>query len=242
MSSRYADLLDAIAFSGEKHRNQRRKDAEASPYINHPLQVAHVLASEGCVSDLKTLIAAVLHDTVEDTETTFEELVERFGKRVAGVVKELTDEKMVPKVQRKREQAQGLYVPGGHAYIYTVYNRHALFNIATHDAEHPDTVLIRAVEPTIGVEEMLRRRGLSAPVRALTAGPGVLTQALGITPALTGRPVTGEVLWFEDHGEEVAPANIVASARVGLEYAGPEAAGLPWRFRLRDSKWTSPAR
>ena len=106
MSSRYADLLDAIAFSGEKHRNQRRKDAEASPYINHPLQVAHVLASEGCVSDLKTLIAAVLHDTVEDTETTFEELVERFGKRVAGVVKELTDEKMVPKVQRKRVQVE----------------------------------------------------------------------------------------------------------------------------------------
>jgi len=152
------------------------------------------------------------------------------------------DQSMTLHLQRKREQAQGLYVPGGHAYIYTVYNRHALFNIATHDAEHPDTVLIRAVEPTIGVEEMLRRRGLSAPVRALTAGPGVLTQALGITPALTGRPVTGEVLWFEDHGEEVAPANIVASARVGLEYAGPEAAGLPWRFRLRDSKWTSPAR
>ena len=152
------------------------------------------------------------------------------------------DQSMTLHLQRKREQAQGLYVPGGHAYIYTVYNRHALFNIATHDAEHPDTVLIRAVEPTIGVEEMLRRRGLSAPVRALTAGPGVLTQALGITPALTGRPVTGEVLWFEDHGEEVAPANIVVSTRVGLEYAGLEAAGLPWRFRLRDSKWTSPAR
>jgi len=106
MSSRYADLLDAIAFAAEKHRNQRRKDAEASPYINHPLQVAHVLSSEGGVSDLKTLIAAVLHDTVEDTETTFEELVERFGNKVACVVKELTDEKMLPKVQRKREQVE----------------------------------------------------------------------------------------------------------------------------------------
>jgi GTP diphosphokinase / guanosine-3',5'-bis(diphosphate) 3'-diphosphatase len=106
MSSRYADLLDAIAFAAEKHRDQRRKDAQASPYINHPLQVAHVLASEGGVSDLKTLIAAVLHDTVEDTETTFEELVERFGKKVACVVKEVTDEKMLPKVQRKREQVE----------------------------------------------------------------------------------------------------------------------------------------
>ena len=106
MSSRYADLLDAIAFAAEKHRNQRRKDAEASPYINHPLQVAHVLSSEGGVSDPKTLIAAVLHDTVGDTETTFEELVERFGNKVARVVKELTDENLLPKVQRKREQVE----------------------------------------------------------------------------------------------------------------------------------------
>ena len=152
------------------------------------------------------------------------------------------DHSLTLHLQRKRHQAQGLHVPGGHAYIYTVYNRHALFNIATHDAAHPDAVLIRAVEPTVGIEEMLRRRGLAAPVRALTAGPGVLSQALGITPALTGLAVTGAVLWFEDHNETVAAANIVASARVGLAYAGAEAAGLPWRYRLRDSKWTSPAR
>ena len=152
------------------------------------------------------------------------------------------DHSLTLHLQRKRQQAQGLYVPGGHAYIYTVYNKYALFNIATHDAAHPDTVLIRAVEPTVGVEEMLRRRGLLAPVRALTAGPGVMSQALGITPALSGESVTGDVLWFEDHGEVVAPADITASARVGLEYAGPEAAGLPWRFRISGSKWTSPAK
>ena len=152
------------------------------------------------------------------------------------------DHSLTLHLQRKRHQAQGLHVPGGHAYIYTVYNRHALFNIATHDAAHADTVLIRAVEPTVGVAEMLHRRRLTQPARALTAGPGVLSQALGITPALTGLPVTGEVLWFEDHHEAVAPSDIVASARVGLAYAGPEAAGLPWRFRLRDSKWTSPAK
>ena len=152
------------------------------------------------------------------------------------------DHSLTLHLQRKRQQAQGLYVPGGQAYIYTVYNRYALFNIATHDATHPDAVLIRAIEPTIGTEEMLRRRGLSEVKRALTAGPGVLSQALGITPALTGLPVMGEVLWFENHGEAVAAADIVASARVGLEYAGAEAAGLPWRFRLRGSAWTSPAK
>ena len=152
------------------------------------------------------------------------------------------DNSLTMHLQRKRQQARGLYQPGGAAYIYTVYNRHALFNIATHDAQHPDTVLIRAIEPTIGVAEMLRRRGLAAPARALTAGPGVLTQALGITPALSGAPVTGPVLWFEDHGETVAETNTVASPRVGLAYAGAEAAGLPWRFRVRDSAWTSPAK
>ena len=152
------------------------------------------------------------------------------------------DDSLTMHLQRKRHQAQGLHVPGGHAYIYTVYNRYALFNIATHNAAHPDAVLIRAVEPTIGTAEMLLRRGLAAVGRSLTAGPGVMSQALGITPALTGVVVTGDVVWFEDHGEDVVAANVVASPRVGLAYAGPEAAGLPWRFRLRDSPWTSPAK
>ena len=152
------------------------------------------------------------------------------------------DQSLTMHLQRKRQQAQGLYVPGGQAYIYTVYNRYALFNIATYDAEHPDAVLIRAVEPTVGMADMLTRRGLAEPVRALTAGPGVMSQALGITPALTGTLLTNDVLWIEDHGETIADENVQASARVGLAYAGAEAAGLPWRFRVRDSKWTSPAR
>ncbi|MET4074316.1 DNA-3-methyladenine glycosylase [Hymenobacter sp. UYCo722] len=152
------------------------------------------------------------------------------------------DQSMTMHLQRKGHQAQGLYVPGGHAYIYTVYSRHALFNIACHDADHPDTVLIRAIEPLVGVAEMMRRRGLEKPGRNLTAGPGVLSQALGITPTLSGALVTGPEIWFEDHGEIVAETEVVASARVGLAYAGAEAAGLPWRFRVEESKWTSPAK
>lgn len=152
------------------------------------------------------------------------------------------DHSLALHLQRKRRQAQGLYQPGGHAYIYTVYDRHALFNLTTHDDAHPDAVLIRAVEPLVGIEEMLRRRGLGALVRGLTAGPGVLSQALGISPALSGTALNGDALWFEDHGEPVADADVLASARVGLAYAGPEAAGLPWRFRVRTSRWTSPAK
>ena len=106
MTKRYVELLATIEFAAAKHRNQRRKDAEASPYINHPLQLAHVLATEGGVSDLKTLMAAVLHDTVEDTETTYDELVERFGRKVSDVVMEVTDDKALVKADRKRRQVE----------------------------------------------------------------------------------------------------------------------------------------
>ena len=76
----------AVAFAADKHRNQRRKDAEASPYINHPIALANVLANEGGVEDVTVLCAAVLHDTIEDTDTTSEELQAIFGPKVASVV------------------------------------------------------------------------------------------------------------------------------------------------------------
>lgn len=78
-------LLDAIAFAALKHRDQRRKDRERSPYINHPIAVARTLWQHG-VTDPVALVAGILHDTIEDTETTHAELVERFGAAVAGVV------------------------------------------------------------------------------------------------------------------------------------------------------------
>ena len=106
MQPNYSDLLTAISFAAHKHRAQRRKDAEASPYINHPLALAHVLATEGRVKDLKTLMAAVLHDTVEDTETTYDELVDHFGRKVADVVMEVTDDKSLAKADRKRAQIE----------------------------------------------------------------------------------------------------------------------------------------
>lgn len=97
-------LLKALAFAADKHRHQRRKDAEESPYINHPIAVATVLAAEGGVSDEAMLMAAALHDTVEDTQTTFAELEEHFGPEVTGLVRELTDDKSLEKMERKRLQ------------------------------------------------------------------------------------------------------------------------------------------
>ena len=98
------DLLRAANFAAEKHRHQRRKDAGASPYINHPLAVAGVLALEADVEDEMLLIAALLHDTVEDTETTFNELEEAFGPPVRHIVEEVTDDKSLPKQERKELQ------------------------------------------------------------------------------------------------------------------------------------------
>lgn len=94
-------LLSAATFAAHKHRAQRRKDADATPYINHPLAVAAVLAEEGGVRDPELLAAALLHDTLEDTETSCEELRGRFGERIADVVAEVTDTKCVGKRTRK---------------------------------------------------------------------------------------------------------------------------------------------
>lgn len=99
-------LLSAIAFAAERHRDQRRKDREASPYINHPIALAHLLATTGGIDDIVVLQAAILHDTVEDTNTTLDELVERFGSQVASVVAEVTDDKALPKARRKELQVE----------------------------------------------------------------------------------------------------------------------------------------
>jgi len=98
-----ARLLEAASFAAFKHRDQRRKDAGATPYINHPLEVARILTDAG-VEDVEVLMAAVLHDTIEDTETTPEELTAAFGDRVCGLVLEVTDDKSLDKLERKRLQ------------------------------------------------------------------------------------------------------------------------------------------
>ena len=171
-----------------------------------------------------------------DGELTTGRIVETEAYRHEG------DPSITLHLQRKARQAQALYQPGGHAYLYRVYRVHTLFNLTTHDAAHPDAVLIRAIEPLVGIDVMLRRRNLAQPARNLTAGPGLLTQALGLTPELNGELLTGPRIWLEDAGEIIDPADITASSRVGLDYAGAEAVALPWRFRLLGSKWTSPAK
>lgn len=99
-------LLEAASFAAKRHTGQKRKGSDGEPYINHPLEVANLLANVGNVSDFDILIAAVLHDTVEDTGVTKEELEARFGQQVANYVSEVTDDKSLPKDERKRLQVE----------------------------------------------------------------------------------------------------------------------------------------
>ena len=99
-------ILKAAHFAAHKHRDQRRKDKEVSPYINHPISVAKIISEIGNVEDPEVLAAALLHDTLEDTETTHKELVENFGARVCHLVQEVTDDKDLDKPIRKQLQIE----------------------------------------------------------------------------------------------------------------------------------------
>lgn len=98
------DFVRALHFAATHHRDQRRKDQRESPYINHPIDVVHLLWSHGGVRDPVTLIAALLHDTVEDTLATFADIEEAFGEEVRVVVEAVTDDKSLPKAERKQLQ------------------------------------------------------------------------------------------------------------------------------------------
>ncbi|KAJ0001828.1 hypothetical protein NQD34_001624 [Periophthalmus magnuspinnatus] len=99
-------LLETVNFAAEKHRTQRRKDPEATPYINHPIGVARILSHEAGVTDVSILQAALLHDTLEDTDTSLSELQSRFGPVVSGIVSEVSDDKSLSKAERKRLQVE----------------------------------------------------------------------------------------------------------------------------------------
>jgi guanosine-3',5'-bis(diphosphate) 3'-pyrophosphohydrolase len=99
-------LLEAASFAAKRHSGQKRKGADGEPYINHPLEVANLLANVGKVEDYDVLIAALLHDTIEDTGTTKEEITELFGAKVCEMVLEVTDDKSLPKPARKQKQVE----------------------------------------------------------------------------------------------------------------------------------------
>jgi len=139
---------------------------------------------------------------------------------------------------RRTARTETMFRAGGVAYVYLCYGMHCLLNVVTNREGIPHAVLIRAVEPLVGAGAMMARRRARRMDRRVAGGPGMLTEALGIGLECNGCRLTGAKVWLEDRGEIVPPRAVVAGPRIGVHYAGPDAA-LPWRFRIRRSPWTS---
>lgn len=130
---------------------------------------------------------------------------------------------------RRTARTEPMYAPGGTAYVYLCYGIHHLFNVVTSVADDPQAVLVRAGSPLTGLDVMLGRRGMACAEARLLAGPGSLAKALGIHTRHSGTRLTGTTLWIEDRGIEVDDDIIAAGPRIGVDYAGVDAA-LPYRF------------
>ena len=139
---------------------------------------------------------------------------------------------------RFTDRTKVMYSEGGLSYVYLCYGIHHLFNVVTGPKDTPHAVLIRGLEPVVGIETMLERRGMAALKSNLTAGPGALAKALGIDRALNGKELSGDEIWIEDgpvlNGDEV----VVAGPRVGVAYADDHAL-LPWRYYLKGNRYVS---
>lgn len=144
---------------------------------------------------------------------------------------------------RYTKRTKVMFEEGGTIYVYLCYGIHHLFNVVTAKVGMPHAVLIRAIEPLENVDLMIERRELKVVKPQLSAGPGVMSKALGINVQHTGLNLLHpkSPIWIEEGGEHILEKNIIASPRVGVAYA-EECALWNWRFRINGSKWTSKAK
>ena len=141
---------------------------------------------------------------------------------------------------KRTQRTEVMYASGGTAYIYLCYGIHHLFNVVTNFEGIPHAVLIRAIEPKDGIEIMLQRRNKKTVNHSLAAGPGSLTQSLGITVANSGISLKDNLIWLEDQNIFYSNQDIIAGPRVGVQYAGKDAQ-KSWRFQIENSPYVSPA-
>ncbi len=146
---------------------------------------------------------------------------------------------------RRTHRNETMYAQGGVIYVYLCYGIHHLLNIVTNEKGVPDAVLIRAIEPTHGIDIMMKRRGHKKMDKTLTSGPGSAAVALGITKDWDGTSLQSNKIWIEERGASTSSAtdiysikNIVTTTRIGVESAG-EAAKYPYRFYLDSSPFVS---
>jgi len=151
-------LLKALRFAAEKHKHQRRKDREQTPYINHPIEVAERICNVGGYFDVNVLCAALLHDTVEDTDTSLDEIEGLFGAEIAALVKEVTDNKALPKAERKQQQIDHApHLSFGAKHIKLADKTSNVKDI--HRSQPPDWTDERCVEYLLWTEEVVSTIG-----------------------------------------------------------------------------------
>lgn len=139
---------------------------------------------------------------------------------------------------RRTKRTEIMYHEGGVAYVYLCYGIHHLFNVVTNGEGNADAVLVRALKPVDGIKTMLQRRDRDNPAPELTAGPGRLTEALGITTDHYGKLLTGNSIWIENRETGIDDTMIESGPRIGVDYAGQHAE-RPWRFYVKNSEWVS---
>ncbi|MBS1917420.1 MAG: DNA-3-methyladenine glycosylase [Bacteroidetes bacterium] len=139
---------------------------------------------------------------------------------------------------RKTERTKIMYGTGGTAYVYLCYGIHHLFNVVTNKENVPHAILIRALEPIEGIDTMLKRTGKKKLDFTLTRGPGNVSKALGIFKHHSGEDLLSDKIFIADDGFKLSEKNIIASPRIGVDYAG-EDAKLPYRFFVKDNEYVS---
>ncbi|WP_343521788.1 DNA-3-methyladenine glycosylase [Pedobacter sp.] len=187
--------------------------------------------NEDVVGLAKDLLGKVLYTKIDDEIT-------------AGIIVEteayfgIKDKASHAYGGRRTNRTETMYGAGGIAYVYLCYGMHHLFNVVTSVENDPHAVLIRGVEPLVGIEIIEKRRGMSVTKGAISAGPGSAAKALGIDRAFNTKSLLGDEIWIEDHGIRYDEENIAATPRVGIAYA-KEHALLPWRFFVKGNKYVS---
>jgi DNA-3-methyladenine glycosylase len=131
-----------------------------------------------------------------------------------------------------------MFMQGGIAYVYLCYGIHEMFNVVTSGEGQPHAILIRAIQPTEGVDEMLFRRSMDKLKPNITQGPGSVARALGISRAINAISLQSDTLWIEDRGLTFTDEQIAAMPRVGVDYAGEDAL-LPYRFYVKGNPYVS---
>lgn len=168
------------------------------------------------------------------------------GTRVSGLIVE-TEAYMGPEDKaahsygnRRTPRTETMFGTGGMAYVYFIYGMYYQFNVVTGRQDVPHAVLIRALEPLAGIEQMHERRPVKRD-RDLTGGPGKLCQALGLDRSFNGEDLLGERVWIEAAAKRLAPRRIASGPRIGIDYA-EEYKHEPWRFWIKDNIHVSKLR